>query len=504
MKVLLDTNIVIHRESVVIDPDIGVLFRWLEKLNYIKCVHPISIKEIEKHKDAKIVQKMKIILENYYILKTQAPLCNNIKNFIDNNDKDDKEKNDSILLNELCCERVDYIITEDRGIHYKASLLKLSHKVFTIDTFLEKVTVENPDFVDYKVLSAKREYFGNINLQDKFFDSLKRDYDDDGFKQWFNKKSDETAYICETDGNITAFLYIKKEDETEDYSDIEPVFDKKKRLKIGTFKVESNGLGIGERFLKIIFENAIRQKAEEIYVTMFNKNNDHERLIRLLEEWGFFRWGRKTSEYGKEEVYVRDLRKKIDNNFPKKTYPFFSMSNNIFIVPIRPEWHTELLPDSILRTESFEDYKENKPIRNYISKIYVSHSRERNLKLGDLIIFYRTGGRYISIVTTIGIVENVITNIKNEEHFKNLCKKRSVFTDEQLSIEWNRYPSNKPFIVNFLYTYSFPKRPNLERLIELGVISDITDAPRGFRKINKEDFTKIINETNSDNSYIID
>jgi predicted transcriptional regulator len=37
-----------------------------------------------------------------------------------------------------------------------------------------------------------------------------------------------------------AFLYLKVEDTGENYSDIEPVFKPKHRLKIGTFKVELN------------------------------------------------------------------------------------------------------------------------------------------------------------------------------------------------------------------------------------------------------------------------
>jgi len=52
MRVLLDTNIVIHRETK--DPskeEIGKLFWWLDKLNYVKCIHPVTIKEISKNQN---------------------------------------------------------------------------------------------------------------------------------------------------------------------------------------------------------------------------------------------------------------------------------------------------------------------------------------------------------------------------------------------------------------------------------------------------------------------
>ena len=42
-----------------------------------------------------------------------------------------------------------------------------------------------------------------------------------------------------------------------------------------------------------------------------------------------------------------------------------------FIVPIYPTYHTELLPDSILNTETAEDFEDNKSNRNALSKVYI-------------------------------------------------------------------------------------------------------------------------------------
>ncbi len=65
------------------------------------------------------------------------------------------------------------------------------------------------------------------------------------------------------------FSYLKIENERESYHDINPQFQPKKRLKIGTLKVELNGFRLGERFLKIVFDNAIAQRVDEVYVTIF-------------------------------------------------------------------------------------------------------------------------------------------------------------------------------------------------------------------------------------------
>jgi hypothetical protein len=87
---------------------------------------------------------------------------------------------------------------------------------------------------------------------------------------------------------------------------------------------------------------------------------------------------------------VRDFRPRVDPDDPRRTFPYISVSARKFVVPIRPDYHTELLPDSILNTESPKDFIESKPNRNALSKVYISRSWERDLKTGDIIVFYRT------------------------------------------------------------------------------------------------------------------
>ncbi|MCW3789371.1 hypothetical protein [Plebeiibacterium sediminum] len=505
MRILLDTNIVIHREaSKVRNSDIGKLFNWFDRTKATKIVHPLSIEEISKHKDPSVVETMKIKIENYNILKTESLDDDKIKNLR----LKDITKNDTIdtsIVKEVYNDRVDIIVTEDRGIHKKALALGVAEKVYTIDSYIEKVTAENPDLTDYKVLAVKKEFFGNIKLQDEFFDSFKEDYAE--FENWFKKKSDEVSYICFADNEIGAFLYLKIENKNEQYNTIEPIFEPKKRLKVGTFKVKSNGYKLGERFLKIIFDNALVNQVDEIYVTIFEKRDEQIRLIRLLEDWGFKEWGTSKTPNGIEKVLVRNFKKEVNINYPKLTYPFITRNSKTYLVPIYPDYHTELLPDSVLNNESPQSFIENEPHRNAIQKVYVSRSYDRSVSKGDLILFYRTGGYHKSVITTIGLVESVHDNIPSEEKFIELCRKRSVFDDDELKRHW-RYQSYgkwiSPFIVNFLYIYTFPKRLNLAKLIELGVISDVNSAPRGFEKISREKFEIIIKGSKTDENYIID
>ena len=501
MKALLDTNIIIHRESASpsVNQDIGILFKWLDKSKYTKCIHQLTVQEIQKNSNKTTVRAFDIKMSSYEILPSIAPIADEVKE-ISAEDHSENDRIDTALLNELYSERVDILISEDKRIHYKASILRLDEKVYSINSFLEKITSENPDLIDYKVLSVRQKLFGEINLNDPFFDSFKEDYPE--FDKWFRKKANEKVYVTINKLNnlILSFLYLKPENKDDVYSDIEPIFKLKKRLKIGTFKIVSNGVRLGERFLKIVFDNALANKVDEIYVTIFNKRDEQQRLIDLLVEWGFILWGKKDSG---ELVYTRNFERKFNIENPRFSFPYISKSSDFFIVPIYPEYHTELFPDSILRTESPLSFEDNEPYRNAIQKVYVSRSYERNIAKGDILVFYRTGGIYKGVVSTICITDDVIFNFEDEDEFVNACLKRSVYSEESLRNQWRYNSKSRPFIVSMLYTYSFPQRANLKTLIENNIISGIDDVPRGLKKISLEKFETILKLTNTDESFIV-
>lgn len=501
MKALLDTNIIIHREAnKIVSQDIGILYRWLDRGQYTKCIHSATIAEVKKNPNKETVDLFLVKLESYEVIEIPSPLQDKVKNVSEQFDTTDNDKVDTVLLNEVFVGRVDILITEDKKIHKKAQELGIQDKIFTIDSFLEKIFAEHPELVNYKVLNVQKLKFGKIDLNDTFFNSLKEDYA--GFDKWFIKKYDEEAYITinSNNGMLLSFLYLKVEDENENYSNINPQFSSKRRLKIGTFKVISNGFRLGERFMKIIFDNALKNHVQEIYVTVYDKRPEQRRLIDLLEQWGFVLWGTKGEG---ELVYVRDFSPQFNIENLKSCFPYISKGRNVYVVPIYPEYHTELLPDSILNTESPEEFIEDFPHRNCINKVYVSRAMEPYPNIGDILVFYRTGGYYKSVVTTIGEVLEVKSDFLNENEFILYCRKKSVYPEQALRDMW-RYSTRKPFVVNFLYTYSFPHRINMKELIDLKVLLGVNDAPRGFKPITKEQFEIILKETRSDESFIID
>lgn len=94
--------------------------------------------------------------------------------------------------------------------------------------------------------------FSDIDVNDPFFDSLRDSYPK--FNEWYSKKatSGATAYCYYIDGELKDFLYLKIEE--EELTDITPVLPAKKRLKVGTFKVDNDNRHTtrGERFMKKI------------------------------------------------------------------------------------------------------------------------------------------------------------------------------------------------------------------------------------------------------------
>lgn len=320
MRALLDTNIVIHRENVkATNLSIGQLFHWLDALHYEKVIHPYTVNELRKYSSDQIQKLYDAKLAAYTQMKSVAKQTPDFLKLLNDTPKTDNDLIDNQLLFELYCGRADILITEDRKMRIKAQKLGIEDRVFTINAFITKATAENPDLIEYKYLSVKKEFFGNIDVTNSFFDTFREDYPE--FEQWFAKKCDEEAYICHNDrGEILGFLYLKTEDESENYNDISPRFNPTRRLKVGTFKVEASGFRLGERFIKIIFDNAIERHLNEIYVTLFMDRPELKALYDLLIRWGFFEYGIKCTDGKEETVLVKKLGIYDETLSPKKIF----------------------------------------------------------------------------------------------------------------------------------------------------------------------------------------
>ena len=246
----------------------------------------------------------------------------------------------------------------------------------------------------------------SVPVSDTFFDTLRADYP--GFDDWLRGKGAQSAYVARrADGSLDGFLYLKLEDGA--ITDVQPGLAPAKRLKVGTLKVNPHGTRLGERLIKKVFDHATEQNVDEIYVTVFPK---HTKLIELFTRYGFTKVGTKTGPGGVEDVMVRSLRALSGD--VTRDYPLINMSGRKFLLSLYPQWHTRLLPDSKLHTES-PDIVKDVSHTNSIHKVYLAGMKGiEQLRRGDLLLIYRTGdgkgpAHYRAVATSICTVEEAVS-----------------------------------------------------------------------------------------------
>lgn len=305
--------------------------------------------------------------------------------------------------------------------------------------------------------------FGELDLSDRFFDSLKADYIE--FPEWFNRKksTDEEALVAKDDYGITAFLYLKQENEPIVLSN--GIVPAEPRMKIGTFKLSDRlkGNRQGEGTLGIALWRWQQSRLNEIYVTVFPK---HDVLIKMLEKFGFNLAGKNPKG---ECVYIKD-RRNIDFSDPFKAFPFIKKGfEKAYVLPINDYYHDKLFPYSEVARNSLE--VEEIAAGNGITKVFIGFPFSTlKYQIGKPILVYRihTGDlnkKYASCVTSFCTITKVLW-VKygglvhmTFESFREAAGNKAVFSDSELK---DMYDSKKNIvIVELVYNGYFGKGCNV-------------------------------------------
>ncbi len=490
-SILLDTNIFIKRESSNnVSFEISNLFKWFDKKQLKKYLHKSTIGELESHKDEKVKNAMLAKASSYDILPSfTSEKDDYFEHIVNQYSQDANSKIDNALLLEVYNDNVGILLTDDNAILKKAKDLFIRDKVVTSAELLEYFERTYPKNIEYKMLAVKLKRFDEVDINSSFFDTLREDYEGKKFDDWFKKKGNEKAYVFEdNDEKLKGFLYLKIEDENENYSDIEPILSPKRRLKVGTFKIERTGFRLGERFLKIIFENAVKWNVDEAYVTLFeDKRQEVCALKSIMEQWGFVKHGYKKSNG--ELVLVKDMKQYNDAETPKFNYPILKKDRNHYFLPIYAKYHTDLFPDNILKNEDMHLYEDNLAHRYAIEKIYLTGAFNIPAKVGDMVLIYRMGEglykNYSSVVTGMAIVQEVIKT-KNVEECISICKDKSIFNEKDIRAVYSKYST----VVTILDYKPFNHKVTLNELRDYGVL-DKYSGPRPFTFITQEQFDTI-------------
>lgn len=491
MRILLDTNIIILRENnKVIQEDLQNLMRVIQKLDYKILLHPKSIEDINRDTND---QRRKITLSKFKTYDTLeiAPDPNKDLNFLDiiGSPKKYNDLIDDFLLFAVYRNAVNFLITEDLGIHKKAKITKLSERILNVIEALDLFKKELPKEVNLPPALYKTT-MANLDVNDSIFDSLREDYPD--FNDWYAKKSrigrECWAYI-RSNGSLGALLIYKFEDEI---IPSEPPLERKRRLKIANMKVSYVGHKIGELLLKLSFELAIKNNIPEIYLTHFTKENDY--LVDLIEEYGFnkvsmikYNWTDIPEDVflKKLEVEEEDIQNLTPIEISKRFYPnlYDGIDVKKYIIPIQPLYFNRLYTDFPRRQTTINEHLGQFVIEgNTIKKAYLSHSTSKKMNVGDILLFYRSED--VQSILSIGVIEKIKYDMKDPTEILSIVGKRTVYSYAEIE----EISKKSTTVILFNHHFHFKKPVQYKKLLNEKILRG---PPQSINEIRHEDYQKI-------------
>jgi hypothetical protein len=433
MRILIDTNILIHLEDNQVINEVFAKFYQLAILN--KCnlyYHPICLKDIRRDKDSERQQITVSKLQKYVSMPDPADPSEEFINIV--GQKKENDEVDNHQLYQVIKGYVEYLITEDRGIHSKAIKLNVHKKVLSMD---EGLRLLNDQFTlvipQHPLLNECSIREIEIEINDTFFDSLREGYN--GFNEWFAKcvKENRRCYVLRVESKIAAILIYHKE--TANDHNLPSIFSD--AMKMCTFKVAETAFGfrLGELFLNKMFDYCVKSKISHLYLTVFPQ---HEQLIQLLEKYGFTKYQFKNKNDVDELRMIKSLIKHDYSGAPQSiaSHPFYSdiESINKFVIPIDPKYYRKLFKDGSFRAPTLFDETDdslNEIEGNTISKAYLCRSKRLSMKIGDLLFFY--GSQSIKSIEPVGVLDEVFYT-KDLDEINNLVKRKTVYSKEDLQI----------------------------------------------------------------------
>jgi N-acetylglutamate synthase-like GNAT family acetyltransferase len=457
MKFLLDTNIIIPLEPGSLgDVEAGTtlameLASTANKRGVQLFVHPESKTDIRRDRDAGRRALRELSINRYPLLQSPPQISTQLSTILGQTTEDDNDWVDHNLLAALDADAIDFLITEDQGIHKKASRLSLSERVLTVADALALLknlydTVPPPPPAVKKLLAYE------LNDADPIFTSLREDYD--GFDAWLSKckREHRISWIVERQSGKYGCIGIVKQEDITEYNLTGKV------LKICTFKVseEESGFRIGELLLKTILLYCRDNQYDCVYVTAFSK---HVQLINLLKTFGFDVIDQQTNL---GELVLAKRMKPIPGEessynaleFNVTFGPFWAKIANTpaYIVPIVPAYHDMLFPELSVQRGLFQTMN---PFGNSIRKAYLSKSNINAILPGSNLLFYRSGGS--KTVNTLGVVEDA-QRFYNAEDVVRHVGNRTVYSYDEIvkMLEGSRG------VLSILFRQSITLNPPLE------------------------------------------
>ena len=512
LKILIDTNILIGLEdNREIDSAFSSLHQKCHENGVQIFVHEASKRDIQKDKD---IQRRSVILSKIAKFPEISGIQEPGRDFLESKYGAISKSNDHIdvlllyTLHDIGA--VDFLVTQDRGLHKRAIQAGISDRVFNVEDAL--VWLRNKyDRTPVVLPFIEEKRCHQINRTDSIFSSLQTDYA--GFDKWFSDtcvKGHRGCWTINFEGKI-AGIAIRKDESSDDFFRGIPasrsLFQRApdKILKICTLKIgeEYRGEKFGEQLLKQILWWANRNKYEFAYLTVFPK---HKNLIDLLLQYGFEVMGRSTGELYMGKAFSPGILTRPPEDDPllfhRQYYPAFRNDNSIekYLIPIHSEYYDKLFPENISKRqdELFDVQGFGKGSRipgNTIRKVYVSHTPIKAMKPGAILLFFQLkddNSLLSQSLITVGIVDGFETT-QSHEKLLQFTAKRSVFSESEL-VSFTSNDTKAVKIVNFFLAGHIRPPVAYKILQDLG----IKGPYQSIRKIDHEKFMSLEKEIQLD------
>jgi len=467
-KLLIDTNILIGLEdNKEIDTRLSSLFQKCQSHNVQVFIHEASRTDIERDKNN---PRKAIILSKIAKFPELKDIPIPDKSSLESIYGEIKKPNDYVdvvLLHTLHeVGAIDFLVTQDRGIHKRAAQLNITNRVFTVEDALVWLR-DKYDRTPVPLPFVEEKQCHQINRKDDIFTSLQNDYA--GFNDWFNNSCVRSHRHCWTINfdNKIAGLVIRKDESFDALLRTVPtareLFHKTpdKILKICTFKINEKFRGekFGEQLLKQTLWWSHKNNYELVYLTVFPK---HKSLVDLLFQYGFENIGRAKGELYLAKSFVPGILSTEPQSetlaYHRQYYPTFISDETVrkFLIPIHADYYAELFPENVnKRIAGLFDAVGGSPGSripgNTIRKVYVCNAKINTIRLGDILLFFHlknSNSLDSQCLVTLGIVDGFNITNKNDELLR-LTAKRSVFNQEELE-KFTANNTKKVKIINFL------------------------------------------------------
>jgi len=477
MKLLLDTCTLIPieptndqhiEENTVI---IAAMQRVCNQLGGQLYIHPKSQQELDGDRDESRRDARRQLLQRYIVLENPPLASKELEGTVGSASEGSHDAVDHALLASVFHNAVDYLVTSDKVLLAKASRAGLVDKVLKPATLLAKLTDLLPQRPATRP-AISQVYTYELMADDPFFDSLRTDYD--GFNEWLAKcqREHRQAWVVRRpDDSISALAIVNPEDP--------PGHDLPGSvLKICTFKIamQDTVYGYSELLLQSIFDYSRLNGYDTLYVEVFDK---HSGLIRLFENFGFEDVGLLgasgdhvlVKRSGRSEEEIADLSPLEFNILcgPQRVQVPPPM---IYAVPIQPEFHKMLFPEVEDQLDMWHPY----PFGNAIRKVYLCHSKLRQLPPGALVLFYRS--RDLKGVRCIGVAEGSCRS-SDSGRILRYAGSRTVYPIQRIE-EMCRKPV---FAFIFRHAIVLEQDLSLDELVLNGVLNG---APMSITRVSQE------------------